>query len=311
MKKISFIGAGHVGATAANYAARQELGDVVLVDVIEGMPQGKGLDMGESRPIGGFDPNITGTNNYEHVEGSDLFVVTGGVPRKPGMSREDLLKKNAGIIEDIGKEIRERAPESVVMMVTNPLDVMTYLMREVTGFPENRVLGQAGVLDSSRFSYFIAEELDVSAEDVDAMVLGGHGDSMVPLPRYTTVSGICVADIMDEETLDELVERTRGAGGEIVDLLGNGSAFYAPGAAVCTMAESILKDKKRVMPCSVYASGEFGLEDVYIGLPTKLGKEGVEEIIELDLTDSERNALQESADFYREQIEIAMNEVTV
>lgn len=312
MPKIGFIGAGHVGATAANYAARDELGDVVLVDIKEGMPQGKGLDMNESRPITGFDPEITGTNDYDDIEGCDLFVVTAGLPRKPGMTREDLLKKNAEIIETIGEQIRDKAPDSKIIMVTNPLDVMTYLMREVTGFPKERVIGQAGVLDSARFSYFIADELDVSTEDVDAMVLGGHGDSMVPLPRYTTVSGISVEDLIeDENRLDEMVERTRGAGGEIVDLLGDGSAFYAPAAAVNQMATSILKGKNRIMPCSVYADGEYGLEDVYIGLPAKLGESGVEEIIELDLTDDEYASLEESADFYAEQIDVAMGAVSV
>ncbi|MFB6198678.1 MAG: malate dehydrogenase, partial [Halobacteriaceae archaeon] len=244
--------------------------------------------------------SITGTNDYEAIDGTDIFVVTAGSPRKPGMTREDLLKTNADIIEQVGKEIRNRAPESIVIMVTNPLDVMTYVMREVTGFPSHRVLGQAGVLDSARFSYFIADELDVSTEDVDAMVLGGHGDSMVPLPRYTTVSGIAVEDLLPRDKIDDMIERTRGAGGEIVDLLGDGSAFYAPGAAVCTMAESILKDKKRILPCSVYADGIYGLEDVYIGLPAKLGVSGVEDIIELDLADDEYEALEESAEFYSE-----------
>ncbi|MFB6347699.1 MAG: malate dehydrogenase [bacterium] len=312
MPKIGFIGAGHVGATAANYAARQELGDVVLVDIQEGMPQGKALDMSESRPVSGFDPSITGTNDYDaSIEGCDLFVVTAGLPRKPGMTREDLLKKNASIIEDIGTEIRDKAPNSKIIMVTNPLDVMTYLMREVTGFPSERVIGQAGVLDSARFSYFIADELDVSTEDVDAMVLGGHGDSMVPLPRYTTVSGISVQDLIDDQRIEEMVERTRGAGGEIVDLLGDGSAFYAPADAVIQMSESILKDKKRILPCSVYADGQYGLDDVYIGLPAKLGANGVEDIIELDLTDEEYDALEESADFYAEQIDIALGAVSV
>jgi malate dehydrogenase len=312
MPKIGFIGAGNVGATAANYAARDELGDVVLVDIKEGMPQGKALDMSESRPIANMDPNITGTNDYDDIEGCDLFVVTAGLPRKPGMTREDLLQKNAEIIEGIGEEIRDNAPKSKSLIVTNPLGAMTYMMREVTGFPAERVIGQAGVLDSARFSYFIANELDVSAEDVDAMVLGGHGDSMVPLPRYTTVSGISVEDLIeDEDRLDEMVERTRGAGGEIVDLLGDGSAFYAPAAAVNQMARSILKDKKRILPCSVYADGQYGLEDVYIGLPAKLGENGVEEIIELDLEDEEYESLEESAEFYGEQIDIALDAVSV
>lgn len=309
--KIGFIGAGNVGATAANYAAMKELGEVVMVDIKEGMPQGKGLDMSEQRPVDGFDTQITGSNDYDVIEGCDVFIVTAGLPRQPGMTREDLLQKNAEIIEDIGTEIKNRAPESIVIMITNPLDVMTYLMREVTGFPGERVIGQAGVLDSSRFSYFIAEELDVSVEDINAMVLGGHGDSMVPLSRYTTVSGISIDDLMDQSTIDDLVERTRNGGGEIVELLGDGSAFYAPGAAGVQMAESILKDKKRILPCSTYADGVYGLEDIYIGLPAKLGRNGVEDIIELELTDDEFDQLKKSADFYAEQIDIAMGAVSV
>lgn len=305
MPRIGFIGAGHVGATAANYAAMKELGDVVMVDIVEGMPQGKALDMSEARPVQNFDVDLVGSNDYAAVKDCDVFVVTAGLPRKPGMTREELLGKNASIIQDIGHEIREHAPDSTVIVITNPLDVMTYVMREATGFPSERVMGQAGVLDSSRFSYFIADELDVSAEDVQAMVLGGHGDSMVPLPRYTTVAGISVEHLMDEDTLEELIERTRGAGGEIVELLGDGSAFYAPGAAAVHMVESILKDKKRILPCSVYADGYYGLEDIYIGLPAKLGRNGVEEILELDLRDDEREALHESAEFYAEQIDIA------
>jgi len=303
--RIGFIGAGHVGATAANYAAMKELGDVVMVDIVEGMPRGKALDMSEARPVQNFDVEVAGSSDYGAIEGCDLFVVTAGLPRQPGMTREELLGKNATIIRDIGHEIRDRAPEAIVIVITNPLDVMTYVMREATGFPAERVMGQAGVLDSARFSYFIADELDVSAEDVQAMVLGGHGDSMVPLPRYTTVAGISVEDLMDRETLQSLIERTRGAGGEIVELLGDGSAFYAPGAAVIHMAESILRDKKRILPCSVYADGPYGLEDIYIGLPAKLGRGGVEEIFELDLQEDEREALHESADFYAEQIELA------
>lgn len=305
MPRIGFIGAGNVGATAANYAAMKELGDVVMVDIVEGMPEGKALDMNEARPVQGFDAQVSGSSEYDVIEGCDLFVVTAGLPRKPGMTREELLGKNASIIEDIGHEIRDRAPDSIVIVITNPLDVMTYVMREATGFPAERVLGQAGVLDSARFSYFIADELDVSVEDVQAMVLGGHGDSMVPLARYTTVAGISVEDLMDEDTLEDLVERTRGAGGEIVELLGDGSAFYAPGAAVVQMVESILKDKKRILPCSVYADGVYGLEDIYIGLPAKLGRGGVEDVLELELTEDEREALHESADFYAEQIEVA------
>ncbi len=309
MPKLGFIGAGNVGATAANYAAIKELGDVVMVDIKEGMPQGKSLDMNEARSIQKFDTNLSGSNEYDAIEGADLFVVTAGLPRKPGMTREDLLQKNAEIIEQIGLEIREKAPDSVIIMVTNPLDVMTYLMREITGFPPERVIGQAGILDSARFSYFIADELDVSAQDINAMVLGGHGDSMVPLSRYTTVSGISIDDLMDQQTIDRLVERTRGGGGEIVELLGDGSAFYAPGAASVQMAESILKDQKRILPCSTYADGVYGLNDIYIGLPVKLGQGGVQDILELDLTEDEYAELKKSADFYAEQIEIALEAV--
>lgn len=302
MKKISIIGAGHVGATCAFICAQKELGDIVLLDIIPDMPKGKGLDMAEAAPIQYYDSKISGTNDYEDTADSDIVVVTAGLPRKPGMTREDLLEKNAEIIEDVTQNIASYAPNSIIIMVTNPLDIMTYHAWKVSGFPDNRVLGQAGVLDSARFRCFVAEELDVSVEDTSAMVLGGHGDSMVPLARYTTVAGISITELLPEDTIERLIERTRKGGGEIVNLLNNGSAFYAPGAAIVQMVESIIKDKRRVLPCSVHLTGQYGINDIYIGAPAVLGANGVEKIIELKLTDSELEALQKSAQTYREGV---------
>ena len=287
MKKISIIGAGNVGATAAFIIANKELSDVVLVDIIPDMPQGKGLDMAEASPVQRYDSQITGTNDYADIADSDVVIVTSGLPRKPGMSREDLLQKNAEIVGSVTEQIVKYAPNSLIILVTNPLDIMTYHAWKVSGFPANRVVGQAGILDSARFRYFIAETLNVSIEDISAMVLGGHGDTMVPLPRYTTVAGIPITELMSEETISQLSERTRNGGGEIVNLLKTGSAFYAPGAAIAQMAEAIIKDKKRILPCSAYLTGQYGINDVYIGVPIKLGANGIEEIIELRLTDSE------------------------
>jgi malate dehydrogenase len=304
MKKISIIGAGNVGATAAFIIANKELSDVVMVDIIPDMPQGKGLDMAEASPIQQYDSQIIGTNDYTDIADSDIVIVTSGLPRKPGMSREDLLQKNAEIVGGVTEQIVKYAPNSVIILVTNPLDIMTYHAWKVSGFPANRVVGQAGILDSARFRYFIAEALNVSIEDISAMVLGGHGDTMLPLPRYTTVAGIPITELMSEETISQLSERTRNGGGEIVNLLKTGSAFYAPGAAVAQMAEAIIKDKKRILPCSAYLTGQYGINDVYIGVPVKLGADGVEEIIELRLTDSELAALQKSANIYREGISL-------
>lgn len=302
MKKISIIGAGSVGATAAFIIANKELGNVVMVDIVPDMPQGKGLDMSEASPIQRYDSQITGTNDYTDIADSDIVIVTSGLPRKPGMSREDLLHKNAGIVGSVTEQIVKYAPNSIIILVTNPLDIMTYHTWKVSGFPTNRVVGQAGILDSARFRYFIAEALSVSIEDISTMVLGGHGDTMVPLPRYTTVAGIPITELMSEETISQLSERTRNGGGEIVNLLKTGSAFYAPGAAVVQMAEAIIKNKKRILPCSAYLTGQYDINDVYIGVPVKLGANGVEEIIELRLTDSELSALQKSANIYREGI---------
>jgi malate dehydrogenase len=302
MKKVSVIGSGNVGATTALLIAERELADVVLVDIVEGIPQGKGLDMAEAGPVDRFDSRVTGSNDYAEIRGSDIIVVTAGFPRKPGMSRLDLLQKNAEVIGGIAEKIATFAPASVVIMVTNPVDIMTYHAWKVTGFPKNRVMGQAGVLDSARFATFIAMELDVSMEDISAMVLGGHGDEMVPLPRYTTVSGIPITELLSTDVINKLIDRTQKGGAEIVDLLKTGSAFYAPAASVTQMVESILKNKKRILPCSAYLKGEYGISDVFVGVPIKLGINGVEEIIELKLIESELTALRNSADVYKEGI---------
>jgi malate dehydrogenase len=302
MKKVSVIGSGNVGATTALLIVERELADVVLVDVIEGVPQGKGLDMAEAAPVDRFDADIKGTNDYSEISGSDVVVITAGIARKPGMSRLDLLQKNASIIKDVSSNVKRYTPDAIVIMVTNPVDVMTYHAWKITGFPDSRIMGQAGVLDSARFAAFIAMELGVSVEDISAMVLGGHGDEMVPLPRYTTVSGISVTELLPDETLDRLIERTRNGGSEIVGLLKTSSAFYAPAAAVTQMVEAILKDKKRILPCSAHLTGEYGIDDVYIGVPVKLGSGGIEEIVNLRLTKSELTLLQNSAQVYKEGI---------
>jgi len=300
--KVAVIGAGNVGATCAFVLAQKNIGEVVLLDIYEGFAKGKALDMSQGGQILNYDGRITGTKDYEDIANADVVVVTSGFPRKPGMTREDLVGKNADIISQVGGGIREHAPDSVIVMVTNPLDLMTYHMQKVTGFPPERVVGQAGILDSARMTHFIAEELGVSNEDVQAMVLGGHGDTMVPLPRYTTVSGIPITQLMDEATIEAISERTAGGGGEIVKLLEKGSAFYAPGSAAAIMAESILKDRKRILPCSAYLTGQYGLDDIYIGVPVILGSEGVEKVVELELEKSELESLQGSAAFYKEQL---------
>jgi len=274
----------------------------VLLDIYEGFAKGKALDMSQGGQILNYDGKITGTMDYADIAGADVVVVTSGFPRQPGMSREDLIGKNADIISQVGAGIRDHAPDAIIVMVTNPLDLMTYHMRAVTGFPAERVVGQAGILDSARMTHFIAQEVGCSNEDVQAMVLGGHGDTMVPLPRYTTVGGIPITQIMDADTIDAICERTASGGGEIVKLLERGSAFYAPGAAAAIMAESILNDRKRMLPCSAYLSGQYGLEDVYIGVPVILGRNGVESIVELELEDSELSSLQKSAAFYKTQL---------
>jgi malate dehydrogenase len=293
--KVTVIGAGNVGATVGECVARQDVAkEVVMVDIKEGMPQGKALDMRESSPIHGFDSYITGTNDYGPTENSDVCIITAGLPRSPGMSRDDLLAKNTEIVGGVTEQFVEGSPDSTIIVVANPLDVMTYVAYEASGFPTHRVMGMAGVLDTGRFRSFIADELDVSVRDVQALLMGGHGDTMVPLPRYTTVGGIPVTQLLDEDTIDDIVERTKGAGGEIVDLMGT-SAWYAPGAAAAEMTEAILKDNKRVLPCAAYCDGEYGLHDLFIGVPVKLGAGGVEEIIEVDLDSEERAQLKTSA----------------
>jgi malate dehydrogenase len=293
-KKITIVGAGNVGATAAHWAAEKELGDIVLVDIIEGMPQGKALDLMESRPVEGFDVTISGTNTYEDTAGSDIVIITSGLPRKPGMTREDLLQKNKEIVTSVTKSVVAQSPDSIIIIVSNPLDTMTYLAKEVSGFPKNRVMGMAGILDTARFRAFIAMELNVSVEDIQALVLGGHGDSMIPLPRYSSVGGIPLSQLISEEKIDKLVARTRKAGGEIVALLKTGSAFYSPSASAIQMAEAIIKDKKRILPCCAYLEGEYGLNDIYFGVPVKLGREGVEEVMEVELTSEEKELVQKS-----------------
>jgi len=301
-KKISIIGAGFVGATAAHWAAEKELGDVVLVDILEGIPQGKALDLFEASPIEGFDARVIGTNGYEETKDSDVVIITSGVPRKPGMSREDLLDINKKIIGSVVAEVVARSPKAILMMVTNPLDTMTYLAYKKSGLPREKVMGMAGVLDTARFRSFIAMELGVSVEDIQALLLGGHGDEMVPLPRYSTVSGIPLSQLLPKETIDRLVDRTRKGGGEIVNLLKTGSAFYAPSAGVIQMAEAILKDKKRILPCCVYLNGEYGLKDICFGVPVKLGAKGIESIIELELTEEEKKLLTKSAESVKKSI---------
>ena len=301
-KKISVIGAGFVGATAAHWAAEKELGDVVIVDIIDGLPQGKALDLFEASPIEGFDARVVGTNGFEETRGSDVVIITSGIPRKPGMSREDLLGINKKIIESVVAQVVEKSPNTILIMVTNPLDTMTYLAFKKSGFPRERVMGMAGVLDTARFRAFIAMELGVSVEDIQALLLGGHGDEMVPLPRYTTVSGIPLPQLLPKDTIDKLVDRTRKGGGEIVNLLKTGSAFYAPSAGAVQMAEAILKDKKRILPCCVYLNGEYGLKDICFGVPVKLGAKGAESIIQLELTEEEKKLLAKSAESVKKSI---------
>jgi malate dehydrogenase len=303
MEKISIIGSGNVGASTALLIAQKDLADVTLIDIVEGLPQGKALDIMESGPIEGFDRKIIGTNDYSEMKNSDITVVTAGLARKPGMSRLDLLHKNSSIISSIIENIVQYAPETMIMMVTNPLDVMTYLALKRSGFESNRVFGQAGVLDSSRLRCFIAMELGVSVEDISAMVLGGHGDSMVPLPRYSTVSGIPITELLSSNVIDRLVERTRKAGGEIIKHLKVSSAYYSPAASIVQMIEAVLKDKKRILPTSAYLNGEYGLKDICVGVPTILGSDGVEKIIELKLSENELKSLHNSAAVYRDALQ--------
>ncbi|MDA0311265.1 MAG: malate dehydrogenase [Gemmatimonadetes bacterium] len=303
VKNITVVGAGHVGATCSQLLAQKELArEVILVDIADGIPQGKGLDQWESAPIEGCDSRVYGVNDYEKCAGSEIFIITAGIARKPGMSRDDLLKINAGVITSVCKEIKRVAPESIVIMVTNPLDVMAQVALETTGFPRERVIGMAGVLDTARYRSFIALELDVSIEDIQALVLGGHGDTMVPLASYTSVSGIPLSQLLSQDRIDALVERTRKGGGEIVAYLKTGSAYYAPAAAAVQMAEAIVKDKKRILPCAAWLQGEYGMKDLYLGVPCQLGEGGLQRILEVDLSAEETAALEYSAEHVRSTV---------
>lgn len=301
--KVTVIGAGNVGATCAQRIVDKELAnEVVLVDVVEGVPQGKGLDMFEATPVEMTDVRVVGTNGYDETANSDIVIITAGIARKPGMSRDDLMNTNSAIVKSCTEQAVARSPKSIIIVVSNPLDVMTYVAWKVSGFEKHRVIGMAGVLDSARFRSFIAMELNVSVEDVNAFVLGGHGDSMVPLPRYSTVAGIPITELMSQATVDRLVTRTRNGGIEIVNFLKTGSAYYAPSAATVQMAESIIKDKKRILPCAVYLQGEYGISDNFVGVPVKLGRKGIEEIIQIKLSADEQAALNKSAEEVKSQI---------
>jgi len=298
-KKVTIVGSGNVGATAAHWIASKELADVVLIDIIEGVPQGKALDIAQSAPVDGFDAHYTGANSYEALDGAKVCIVTAGVPRKPGMSRDDLLSINLKVMEQVGAGIKKYAPDAFVICITNPLDAMVWALQKFSGLPKSHVVGMAGVLDSSRFRYFLAEEFKVSVEDVTAFVLGGHGDTMVPLVRYSTVAGIPLPDLVkmgwtSQARIDEIVDRTRNGGAEIVNLLKTGSAFYAPAASAIAMAESYLRDKKRVLPCAAYLNGEYGVKDMYVGVPVVIGAKGVERIVEIELSGKDRDGFDKS-----------------
>ena len=302
-KKVTVVGAGNVGATTAQRLAEKELCDVVLVDIIEGVPQGKALDLAEAAPIEKHDAHLIGTNDYDASENSDIVIITAGIPRKPGMSRDDLLSTNAGIMKSVTQQVAKLSPDAVIIVVSNPLDAMCHVVLETSGFPKNRVMGMAGVLDSARFRAFIAMELNVSVENTHAFVLGGHGDTMVPLPRYSTVAGIPITELMSKDRINALIDRTANGGAEIVSLMKTGSAFFAPASAAVEMAESILKDKKKILPCAAYLEGEYGINNLFIGVPVKLGANGIEEIIQIDLTDEEKTALQKSANAVADLVE--------
>ncbi len=299
--KVTVVGAGMVGATTAQYLAQRNIADVVLVDIVENLPQGKALDLAEAGPVIGYGVSVTGANDYEATAGSDVVVITSGSPRKPGMSRDDLLRVNMNIVRSVTEQVAKHSPDCVIIVVTNPLDAMCHVALQASGFPANRVLGQAGVLDSARFRAFIAMELDVSPKDVNAFVLGGHGDTMVPLTRYSSVGGIPIDQLISAERIASIVQRTRDGGGEIVKLLGT-SAYYAPAASVVDMVEAVLLDQNRVIACSAHLGGEFGLKDLYVGVPVKLGAGGIKSVIEIDLTDDERSALQHSANAVTELV---------
>jgi len=293
-KKITVIGAGHVGEVTAFTIAQRELGDVVLLDIIEDMPIGKGLDIREGGPVGKYDSTITGTNSYKDTAASDIVVITAGIPRKPGMSRDELVGTNFGIVKTVTEQVVKYSPNALLLVVSNPLDAMAYTVYKVSGFPKNRVFGMAGILDTTRFRTFISMEIDVSVESIQALVLGGHGDTMVPVARYTTVAGIPVSHFMSEDKLNAIIDRTRQGGGEIVKYLKTGSAYYAPSLAVMEMVESIVRDKKKILPCAAYLEGEYGIKDLFFGVPVKLGAGGVEEIIEIDLTTEEKQMIKKS-----------------
>jgi len=301
-KKVSIVGAGNVGATAAHWITSKELADVVLIDIMEGVPQGKGLDLREAMPVEKRDSNVIGTNDYADTANSDIVVITAGIPRKPGMSRDDLLNTNYKIMQDVVSKVVKYSPNCIIIVVSNPLDAMAQAAYKMSGFSRNRVIGMAGVLDSARFRTFIADELKVSVENVTAFVLGGHGDTMVPLPRYSTVAGIPITELMNKETITRLVDRTRNGGAEIVKYLKTGSAYYAPSASTVEMVEAILKDKKKIMPCAVYLEGEYGVDGLFVGVPVKLGANGVEEIIQIKLTDEEQAEVNRSAAAVKELV---------
>ncbi|MCB1305515.1 MAG: malate dehydrogenase, partial [Leptospiraceae bacterium] len=308
-KKIALIGAGQIGGTMGLLAAQKELGDVVMFDVVDGLPQGKGLDLHEATPVEGCNSTIKGTNSYEDIKDADVCIVTAGIPRKPGMSRDDLVGTNTKIVKDVAENIKKYAPNAFVIIITNPLDAMVYVMQKVTGFPKNRVIGMAGVLDSARFRTFISMETGASVQDITAFVLGGHGDTMVPLPRYSTIAGIPLPDYpgLSKDKIDAMVDRTRKGGGEIVNLLKTGSAFYAPGASAIAMAESILRDQKRIFPCAVLCEGEYGQSGIFMGVPVMLGSNGVEKIIEIQLTAEEKSMLDSSAEAVKELMGVVDN----
>jgi malate dehydrogenase len=301
VNKITVVGAGNVGATAAQRVAEKELArQVVLVDIVEGVPQGKGLDQWQSAPIELYDSRIIGTNGYDETENSEIVIITAGIARKPGMSRDDLMNTNAGIVKTVSEQVARTSPNAIVIVVSNPLDVMCYVAKKATGFPRQRVLGMAGVLDTARYRAFLAEALDCSVRDIQAMVLGGHGDTMVPLISYTSVSGIPITQLLDRAALDKIVDRTRNGGAEIVAFLKTGSAYYAPSAGAVQMAEAIVQDQKRILPCAAWLEGEYGMRDLFLGVPCKLGRNGLEKVIEVELTPAERVALGKSAEAVRE-----------
>ena len=305
MRKITVVGAGHVGATLSQRVAEKSLArEVVLLDILDGIQEGKALDQWQAGPVEGFDTRVVGTTSYEVAKGSELFLVTAGIARQPGMSRDDLVRTNAEIVKTVSQEIKKIAPQSTIIVVSNPLDVMCWVTKQVTGFPPERVFGMAGVLDTARYRTFLSDALQVSVQDIQAMVLGGHGDTMVPLISYTTVSGIPVTQLMDRAKLDAIVDRTRKGGGEIVAYLKTGSAYYAPSAAAAQMAEAMVLDRKRVLPCAAYLQGEYGIKDLYLGVPCKIGKGGLEQIIEVELTKDEQAALEKSADSVKEIIDV-------